>query len=106
MRAVKNEIYTTRSFGERITDFEELRSALASRAEIVATKLRKQKSLTSNMNLFANSSPHDSEGYFRQSYFHRFTLPTNDTRNIIKVIETAMSQLFKPNVRYYKCGVN
>ncbi|WP_340678420.1 DUF4113 domain-containing protein [Paraglaciecola sp.] len=88
-----------------ITDFEELRSALASHAEIVATKLRKQKSLTSSMKLFATSSPHDTEGYFRKLYFHHFAVPTNDTRNIIKVIEHAMSQLYKPNVRYYGCGV-
>jgi DNA polymerase V len=105
VRAAKKEIYSTRSFGERITDFEELRSALASHAEIVATKLRKQKSLTSSMTLFATNSPHDTEGYFRQSYFHRFAVPTNDTCNIIKVIENAMSQLYKPDVRYYKCGV-
>jgi len=105
VRAAKKEIYSTRSFGERITDFEELRSALASHAEIVATKLRKQKSLTSSMTLFATSSPHDTEGYFRQSYFNHFTVPTNDTRNIIKVIGNAMSQLYKPNVRYYRCGV-
>jgi DNA polymerase V len=32
-------------------------------------------------------------------------VPTNDTRNMLKVIEIAMSQLYKPNVRYYKCGV-
>ena len=105
VRAAKKEIYSTRSFGERITDFEELRSALASHAEIVATKLRKQKSLTSSMTLFATSSPHDTEGYFRKSYFHHFAVSTNDTRNILKVIEIAMSQLYKPKVRYYKCGV-
>jgi DNA polymerase V len=105
VRAAKKEIYSTRSFGERITDFEELRSALASHAEVVATKLRKQKSLTSSMTLFATSSPHDNEDYFRKSYFHHFAVPTNDTRNILKVIEIAMSQLYKPHVRYYKCGV-
>jgi DNA polymerase V len=105
VRGAKKEIYSTRSFGQRITDFEELRSALASHAEVVATKLRKQKSLTSSMTLFATSSPHDTEDYFRKSYFHHFAVPTNDTRNILKVIEIAMSQLYKHNVRYYKCGV-
>jgi DNA polymerase V len=105
VRGAKKEIYSTRSFGQRITDFEELRSALASHAEVVARKLRKQKSLTSSMTLFATSSPHDTEDYFRKSYFYHFAVPTNDTRNILKVIEIAMSQLYKPNVRYYKCGV-
>lgn len=105
VRGAKKEIYSTRSFGERITDYDELRSALASHAEIVAAKLRKQKSLTSSMTIFATSSPHDIEGYFRKSYFHNFAVPTNDTRNIIKVICDAMPQLYKPNVRYYRCGV-
>lgn len=105
VRGAKKEIYSTRSFGERITDFEELRSALASHAEVVAAKLRKQKSLTSSMTLFATSSPHDTEGYFRKSHFHHFAVPTNDTRNIIKVVGDAMPQLYKPNVRYYRCGV-
>ncbi|MEP0356486.1 Y-family DNA polymerase [Paraglaciecola sp.] len=105
VRAAKKEIYSTRSFGERITDLEELRSALASHAEVVATKLRKQKSLTSSMTLFATSSPHDTEGYFRKSYFHHFAVPTNDTLNIVKVIGDAIPQLYNRNVRYYKCGV-
>lgn len=105
VRAAKKEIYSTRSFGERITDYEQLRSALASHAETVSIKLRKQKSLSGSMTLFATSSPHDDEGYFKQSYFHGFTVPTNDTRNIIGVIESAMPRLFRTGVRYYKCGV-
>ncbi len=100
VRGAKKEIYNTRSFGGRITVFEELRSALASHAEVVAAKLRKQKSLTSSMTLFATSSPHDTEGYFRKSYFHHFAVPTSDTRNIFKVIGGAMPQFYKPNVRY------
>jgi len=105
VRAAKKEIYSTRSFGQRITDMAELRFALASHAEIVATKLRKQKSLTSAMSVFATSSPHDSEGYFSESYFHHFTMPTNDTRHIVSVTQQAICKLFKTGVRYYRCGV-
>ncbi|MEP7703310.1 Y-family DNA polymerase [Paraglaciecola sp. 25GB23A] len=105
VRASKKEIYSTRSFGQRVTDNEVLRAALATHAEVVAKKLRKQESLASNMIVFATNSPHDSEGYFKQSYFHRFTVPTNDTRNIIKVIQAAMPSLYQSSIRYYKCGV-
>ncbi|MDP5032255.1 Y-family DNA polymerase [Paraglaciecola sp.] len=105
VRAAKKEIYSTRSFGQRITDATQLHSALASHAEVVASKLRRQKSLTSAMSVFASSSPHDSEGFFSKSYFHRFTVPTNDTRNIINVTQAAMQTLFKPGIRYYRCGV-
>lgn len=105
VRASKKEIFSTRSFGQRITDIEQLQFALASHAEIVAAKLRKQKSLTSAMTIFASSSPHDSDGYFSQSSFQRFTVPTNDTRNIIGATQAAIPKLFKHGVRYYRCGV-
>ena len=105
VRSSKKEIYSTRSFGERITDRAQLRSAFVSHAEVVAVKLRKQKSLASCMTLFASSSPHDQAGYFRKSYFHRFTVPTNDTRNIIRATEDALPQLFQAGIPYYRCGV-
>jgi DNA polymerase V len=105
VRASKKEIYSTRSFGQRITGSTELAYALASHAEIVSTKLRKQKSLACAMTVFASSSPHDHTGYFSQSFFHRFTVPTSDTRNIIKITEEALSVLFQPGIRYYRCGV-
>ncbi|ABG40861.1 DNA-directed DNA polymerase [Paraglaciecola sp. T6c] len=105
VRGAKKEIYSTRSFGSRVTDYDELRAALAGHAETVSVKLRKQKSVTSSMTLFATNSPHDNGGYVRRSFFHRFTVPTNDTRNILHVIDSAMSQLFQPGVHYYKCGV-
>ena len=105
VRANKKEIYSTRSFGQRITDVEQLQFALATHAETVAAKLRKQKSLASAMTVFASSSPHDSDGYFSESRFHRFAVPTNDTRNIINVTQAAIPKLFKQGVRYYRCGV-
>lgn len=105
VRAAKKEMYSTRSFGERITERAQLEYALATHGEIVAAKLRKQKSLASAMTVFATSSPHDQAGYFSQSIFHRFTVPTNDTRNIIKITQQALPQLFQPGIRYYRCGV-
>ena len=104
-RPSKKEIYSTRSFGQRITEKSELQQAMASHCETVAAKLRRQKSLASAMTLFASSSPHDEEGYFKKSFFHRFEVPTNDTRIIMRVIDNAISELFQSGVRYYRCGV-
>jgi DNA polymerase V len=105
VRPAKKEIFSTRSFGQRITDIEQLQFALASHAEIVSVKLRKQQSLASAMTIFASSSPHDHEGYFSESCFHRFTVPTNDTRNILRATQAAIPKLFKEGVRYYRCGI-
>ena len=70
----KQRIAATRAFGERVTDVEGLRSAVATHASTVAEKLRRQNSLTTVMVVFAHSSPFSSTP-FPVSYTH-LTLPT------------------------------
>jgi len=105
VRAPKKEIYSTRSFGQRIIDKEQLKFALATHAEIAAAKLRKQNSQAKAMTIFAASSPHDPNGYYRQSVFHHFDTPTCDSRLFLSACTSALSALYKEGVRFYRCGV-
>lgn len=105
VRAPKKEIFSTRSFGQRVTDPDLLRQALASHAEIAAAKLRKQSSVVKSMMVFAGNSPHDKSGYFRKSVIHHFTVPTADTRIIMDACTKAMDRIYRPGIRYYRCGV-
>lgn len=105
VRSNKREIYSTRSFGQRIYQADALRHALVFHAQIVATKLRKQQSLVKSMVVFAASSPHDSAGYYRKSVQHVFASPTNDTRQIVAACSASLRTLYQPGVRFYRCGV-
>jgi len=105
VRAPKKEIYSTRSFGQRITDTVQLRCALASHVEIAARKLRKQNSLANSISIFATSSPHDQAGYYRKSVFHHFAVPTSDSRLIMAACSEAVDAIFKKGVRFYRCGI-
>lgn len=105
VRASKKEIYSTRSFGQRITDKEQLTFALATHANIAAVKLRKQHSLSKAMSIFATSSPHDSEGYYRKSVYHQFAVPTQDSRSITVASRAAAETIFQADVKFYRCGV-
>ncbi len=105
VRAPKKEIYSTRSFGQRIMDAEQLKYALSTHAEIAAAKLRKQNSMAKAMTIFAASSPHDPMGYYRKSIFHHFAAPTNDTRLFMQACSAAMDKIFKDGIRFYRCGV-
>ena len=105
VRAPKKEIYSSRSFGQRITEFAQLRYALAVHAEIAAAKLRRQGGLANSLTIFATSSPHDSSGYYRKSVFHRFTVPTADSRLIMAACTQAVETIFKEGIRFYRCGV-
>ncbi|HCG6982077.1 Y-family DNA polymerase [Vibrio sp. Y42_MX_L11] len=104
VKADKQQIFSTRSVGERITDLDSLRQALVKHAGIASRKAREQHSQTRVMMCFASSSPYDDNpASFKIT--HRFAYPTSDITQLSKVAGEAAEQLFKEGVRYYKIGV-
>ncbi|MCC4226273.1 MAG: Y-family DNA polymerase [Pseudomonadota bacterium] len=103
-RADKKQIFSTRSFGERIEDETSLRQALCHHAGIASRKARKQHSLCKVLMCFASSSPFDDVSYSRR-VVHRFPYPTADVTQITKVVSELTHSLFSEGVRFYKVGV-
>jgi DNA polymerase V len=100
----KKEIYSTRSFGERVCDITTLKSALITHAAIVGRKLRKQHSLAKRIVIFAASSPHE-EFYYKKSLLYDFPIPTSDTSVMAKAVSGVINDIFKVNTRFYRCGI-
>lgn len=105
VRSPKQQIYSTRSFGQRVTDQEVLREALLAHVTIAASKLRQQDGLVTTMQVFASNSPHDAAPFYRQACIHRFSTPTSDTRVIARAVSQMMPRLYRAGVNFYKCGV-
>ncbi|MBN3561293.1 Y-family DNA polymerase [Amphritea spongicola] len=105
VKAPKKEIYSTRSFGQRILEKNLLCQALIQHAGIAAAKLRRQNSLACVAVIFATNSPHDAQGYYRKSITHRFAIPTQDTTVIANICRQAVEQIFRKGVSFYRCGV-
>ena len=103
-RADKRQIFSTRSFSERIQDETSLRQALCYHSGIASRKAREQQSLCKVMMCFASSSPFDEVSYSRRA-MHRFPYPTSDVTQITKVVSDLTTQLFSAGVRFYKVGV-
>ncbi|NRA85361.1 MAG: DUF4113 domain-containing protein [Gammaproteobacteria bacterium] len=104
VRQPKQQIYSTRSFGQRIFDKSLLRQALSTHTATVAKKLRQQKSLANRMIIFAASSPFDKRPIYRKNLY-QFVVPTNDTSVMLKAIDAVIDSLFVSNVAYDKVGV-
>lgn len=104
VRTPKKQIFSTRSFGTRVTERHQLQQALSEHAAIASRKLRKQHSLVQHMTVFASSSPHDNNPTYKRA-FHKFISPTNDTSIIMSAVNNLMELLYAPNVRYYRAGV-
>lgn len=100
----KKEIYSTRSFGERVCDITTLKSALITHAAIVGRKLRKQHSLAKRIVIFAASSPHE-KFYYKKSLLYDFPIPTSDTSVMAKAVSGVINDIFKVNTRFYRCGI-
>jgi DNA polymerase V len=104
-RAAKKEIYSSRSFGERVICKEELRISLINHAEVVAKKLRDQKSLTKALTVFASNSPHDDERPYSKHVLVKLEMPSCDTRLIANRVSNALEEIFKLGIKFYKSGV-
>ena len=104
VQSPKKEIFSTRSFGQRITTKDELRAALVTHAAIVARKVRRQSSLVKKLMVFAASSPHD-ELYYKQAIVYPFIMPTDNTCEMAQAINRVIDSIYSAGVRFYRCGV-
>lgn len=100
----KKEIFSTRSFGERISDYNVLKAALSSHACIVAKKLRSQSSQAKKVMIFASNSPHDNH-YYKQAIVYSFVMPTNNSSQLSHVISQVLPSIYQTGIHFYRCGV-
>lgn len=103
-RADKKQIFSTRSVGERITDYQQLHQALSKHIGIAAAKARRQGSLCKTMLIFANNSPYDEHPTGAKTLV-TFPCATNCSVELTHAMSAAAPKLFRQGVRYYKIGV-
>lgn len=104
VKAPKQEIFSTRSFGQRITNYESLLYALITHGVIVGKKLRQQGSLVKRLMIFAASSPHDNL-YYKKSIIYDFPAATDNNSQIASAINSVLKVIFQPGIYFYRCGV-
>jgi len=100
----KKEIFSTRSFGQRVTNEHALKAALSSHASIVAKKVRRQCSLIKRLVIFASNSPHD-DNYYKKSVIYEFPVATDNTLKIVTAISFVFDSIYMAGVMFYRCGV-
>ncbi|MBN4053561.1 translesion error-prone DNA polymerase V subunit UmuC [Haliea sp. AH-315-K21] len=102
--APRKEIICTRSFSYKITELHELQQAISLYASRACEKLRSQNGLTQTIWVYLESFDKRIGHY---SPHRVISLPhlTNDTRFISSAASKALINLFKPDIRYKKCGI-
>ena len=103
---VKQEIVCSRSFGERITEYDDVRQAICSYAARAAEKLRNEHQHCRFISVFVKTSPFTlNEPYYGNSASVKLLTPTQDSRDIIGASVRCLDAVWKNGHRYQKAGV-
>jgi len=101
----KKQIFSTRSFGQKIIDCSELEQSVSQYATRACVKLRQQKYLAKTITVFA-SSGHFVEHPYSRSVIIKLPMPTNDSRQIISAARHAIrSVIYRQGVKFARAGV-
>ena len=100
----KQQIVCSRSFGSRITKYDDMRvCTFAARA---AEKLRGERQYCRQIAVFVRTSPHAvDEVFYGNQAMGKLLTPSNDSRDIIRVAMEVLDRIWLDGHRYMKAGV-
>lgn len=88
----KQQIVCSRSFGEKVTEYDSLRQAVCQYAERASEKLRKERQYCRHISVFIKTSPFAvKEPYYGNVATEKLLTPTQDTRDIIAAAQRLWS---------------
>lgn len=103
---LKQEIVNSRSFGERIGDYKDMREAICTYASRAAEKMRGEHQFCRYISVFVKTSPFAAgEVYYGNSAATQLQVPTQDTRDIIGAATACLDRIWEDGHQYQKAGV-
>ncbi|ENW78236.1 hypothetical protein F909_03922 [Acinetobacter sp. ANC 3929] len=102
----KKQIISSRSFGHKVTEIQDLKEAIAMHAQDACKRLRNDKSLCGCLIVFAQSNPFDANTpFYNKSVSFAFPQPTDCVTDFVKAATIMITHVFKPGIKFKKCGV-
>jgi len=102
----KSKRKVSRSFGQRVEKYQELKEAVAGYCLNASEKIRSESLIAKSITVFIRTSPFQNKfGYYSNSKTIDFPIATSDSIEIVKTALTALESIFKNGYRYQKAGV-
>lgn len=102
----KQQIVCSRSFGDRVTEYEQMREAICSHAVRAAEKLRGERQYCRHISAFVKTSPFSvNEVYYGKTAGTKLQIPTQDSRDIVAAAAQCLDAIWQDGHRFQKCGV-
>jgi len=104
-REPKKQIIVSRSFRERMGDFNQLKPLISNFAVRAGEKLRHEGQKCSQVSVLIATSPFSKQAQYRGFHSIQFSNPVNDTRSILAGANQALQDCFRQGYAYAKAGV-
>lgn len=102
----KKQIISSRSFGCRVTELDDLKEAMCLHAQDACRRLRNDESLCGCIIVFVQSNPHDdSVPFYNKSASYAFPEATDSAMDFVKAATAMICHVYKAGIKYKKCGV-
>lgn len=104
--ASKQQIMCSRSFGSKITRFEQMCQAVTQYTERAAEKLREEQQHAKVLTVFVQTSPFNAEQHtYSNSASGELITPSSDSRDLNQLALQLLKRLWRDGYHYNKAGV-
>lgn len=104
--AAKQMISCTRSFSQRVTTVDGLRTAISTFVANASRKLRAQNQYAACVQVFVRTSPFDTNGMpYARSVSIPLAYPSFDTRDLMEAALAGLQQIYIEGPKYAQAGV-
>lgn len=103
---VRQQIISSRSFGEMVTTYRGLREAVSTYATTAAAGLRDQGSVCNAVNIFVETNRfREQDAQYSNSMTVPLTEATNDTRRLVAAALFGLRRIYRRDYQYKKAGI-
>jgi DNA polymerase V len=102
--AYRKTLVSSRSFGRKLTELNDLLEAITTHASIAGERLRKEGLMAMGLSVFIETG-HFIDKPFSTGASVDLRSPTNSTIDFVKAAKNALTLAFKPNHPYAKAGI-
>ena len=96
----------SKSFGQSISKYQDLREAVVSYATTAAAKLRRQQLIAQSVSVFIQTSRFKQKtNQYANSASHPLTPPSSDTSAIVQSATKVLERIYRTGYMYNKCGI-
>jgi DNA polymerase V len=103
--APRKSMVSSRSFGERVTDKQQLAEAVAMHCALVGERLRRENLEAGGMAVHIRTSRHSASAFYDQTAEITLPRPTSNTLELLRAASRGLDEIYRNGYAFSKAGI-